>query len=265
MSRLKLAVATRCFGLPVKRAIQSAAQIGAQGVQLDAQNEVTPSSFGASGDRHFRKLLEEFNLSVAALRLPARRSLVEPEFIDQRVEHIKSALEFAWRLKVPILIIHPGTIENKEGENEAGGNFSLICEVMNDLAGYASHIGTDLCIACENNSSTIIHELISKVHTGFVGVDFDTAEMIFNSQDQENYIRTLHSSIKSYRLRDAVREMEGGGIEVPLGQGMVIWDQFLPLVSETAYQGWLTIDRTQGDRRLEDCRQAISYLQSILD
>ncbi len=260
MSRLKLAVATRCFGLPIKRAIKSAAQIGARGVQLDAQNEMTPSSFGASGERHFRKLLEEFNLSVASLRLPARRSLVEPEFIDQRIDHIKSALQFAWRLKVPILIIHPGTIENDEG-----GNFPLICEVMNDLAGYASHIGTDLCIACENNSSTIIQELISRVHAGFVGVDFDTAEMIFNSQDQENYIRALHSSIRSYRLRDAIREIEGGGIEVPLGQGMVVWDQFLPLVSETAYQGWLTIDRTQGNQQLEDCRQAISYLQSILN
>lgn len=258
MSRLKLAVATRSFGLPIKRAIKTAAQIGAQGVQLDVQNEVSPSSFGASGERHFNKLLEEFNLSIASFRLPARRSLEEPEFLDQRIAQIKSSMEFAWRLRVPILIIHPGTIQNKEEEN-----FALVCEVMNDLAKYASHIGTELCIACENNSSTTIQELISNVHTGPVGIDFDTAEMIFHKQDPESYIRMLHSSIKSYRIRDAVREMEGGGIEVPLGQGMVIWDQFLPLVSETAYQGWLAIDRTQGNQRLEDCRQAITYLQSI--
>ncbi|MCA9023362.1 MAG: TIM barrel protein, partial [Planctomycetaceae bacterium] len=184
MSRLKLAVATRCFGLPIKRAIKTAAQIGARGVQLDVQNEITPSSFGASGDRQFRKLLEEFNLSIASLRLPARHALTEPEFIDQRVSQIKSALEFAWRLRVPLLIIHPGSIQTAEG-----GNFLLVCEVLNDLARFASNIGTDLCIACESNSAPVIRELVSKVNAGFVGIDFDTAEMIFNQQNAETAIR----------------------------------------------------------------------------
>ncbi|QDT40440.1 Xylose isomerase-like TIM barrel [Gimesia alba] len=259
MLRLKLAVATRSFGLPIKRAIKTAAQIGARGVQLDVQNEITPSSFGASGDRQFRKLLEEFNLSIASLRLPARHALTEPEFIDQRVSQIKSALEFAWRLRVPILIIHPGQIQTDEG-----GNFLLVCEVLNDLVRFASHIGTELCIACETNSTSTIRELVSKVNAGFVGIDFDTADMVFSHQNQESAIRELHTWIKSYRLRDAIREMDRGGSEVPIGQGMVMWDQFLPLVMETGYQGWLTVDRTQGDQKLEDCQRGISYLNSLL-
>ena len=259
MSRLKLAVATRCFNMPMKRAIRSAAEIGARGVQLDAQNEVSPAAFGASGDRHFRKYLEEFNLSVASLRLPSRHALTEPEFLDQRVASIKSALEFAWRLKGPVLIIHPGTIQTGDG-----GNFENVCEILTDLARFASHIGTELCIACENNSPTMILELISEIRSGPIGVELDTAEMIFNNNDPESSIRELHSWIKTYRLRDAIREMDKGGIEVPLGQGMVMWDQFLPLVAETGYQGWLTVDRTQGDRRLKDCQLAISYLESVL-
>ncbi|QDT99792.1 sugar phosphate isomerase/epimerase family protein [Gimesia aquarii] len=259
MSRLKLAVATRCFGMPIKQAIKTAAQIGARGVQLDVHTEIIASSFGASGERHFRKLLEEFNLSIASLRLPAQRALTEPEFLDQRISAIKSALEFAWRLKVPFLIIHPGAIHTEEG-----GNFQIVSEVLNDLGKYASHIGTDLCIACEKNSPTVIRELISSVNTGFVGVEFDTAEMVFNNQNPETSVRELHTWIKSYRLRDAIREMDREGAEVPLGEGMVIWDQFLPLVSETGYQGWLAIDRTQGNQRLEDCRRAITYLQPML-
>jgi len=259
MSRPKLAVATRCFGMPVKRAIQTAAQIRARGVQLDIQNEVTPTSFGASGDRHFRKLLEEFNLSVTSMRLPSRHALTEPEFLDQRVATVKSALEFAWRLQSPILIIHPGTIQTEEG-----GNFAIVCEVLNDLARFASHIGTDLCVACENNSPTVIRQLVSEVRSGLIGVEFDTAEMIFNNNHPEKSIRELHTWIKSYRVRDAIREMDKGGVEVPLGQGMVMWDQFLALISETGYQDWLTVDRTQGDQRVEDCRRAITYLESVL-
>lgn len=259
MSRLKLAVATRCFGLPIKKAIKTAAQIGARGVQLDIQNEITPSSFGASGDRQFRILLEQFNLSLASLRLPARHALTEHEFLDERVSQIKSALEFACRLRVPSLIIHPGQIQTEEG-----GNFPLVCEVLNDLVRFASHIGTDLCIACEKNSASVIRDLVTKVDAGFLGIDFDTAEMIFNHQDPETAIRELHTWIKSYRLRDAVREMDRDGSEVPMGQGMVMWDQFLPLVMETSYQGWLTVDRTQGDQRLDDCRRAITYLNSLL-
>ncbi|QGQ31986.1 sugar phosphate isomerase/epimerase [Gimesia maris] len=259
MSRFKLAVATRHFGQPIKRAIKTAAQIGARGVQLDVQNEISPVSFGASGERQFRKLLEEFNLSVASLRLPARRTLVDPEFLDERVSQIRSALEFAWRMKAPCLIIHPGTIQSTDSSN-----FPMICEVLNDLARHASHIGTDLCLACEKNSSAVIRELISNVTTGFVGIDFDTAEMVYTRQDPEKTIRELYTWIKSYRLRDAVREMDGEGSEVALGKGMVVWDHFLPLVLETGYQGWLTVDRTQGESKLEDCRSGISYLNSLL-
>lgn len=259
MSRLKLAVATRCLGLPIRRAIKTAAQIGARGIQLDVQNEISPASFGASGDRQFRKLLEEYNLTVTSMRLPARHALTEPEFIDQRVSQIKTALEFAWRLRVPHLIIHPGIIRTGEG-----GNFPLVCEVLNDLVRYAAHIGTDLCISCETNATADVRQLVSKVETGFLGIDFDTAEMIFNHENQETAIRELYTWIKSYRLRDAVREMDRGGSEVPIGQGMVVWDQFLPLVMETGYQGWLTVERTQGDQRLEDCRRGIAYLKSLL-
>lgn len=259
MSRFKLAVATRCFGQPIKQAIKTAAQIGARGVQLDVQNEISPSSFGASGERQFRKLLEEFNLSVASLRLPARRTLVDTEFLDERVSQIKSALDFAWRLKAPYLIIHPGTIQSEDTST-----FPMVCEVLNDLARHASHIGTEICIACEKNSSAVIRELVSKVTTGFIGIDFDTAEMVYTRQDQESTIRELYTWIKSYRLRDAVREMDGEGSEVPLGKGMVMWDHFLPLVMETGYQGWLTVDRTQGENKRDDCRSGISYLNSLL-
>jgi sugar phosphate isomerase/epimerase len=259
MSRLKLAVATRGFGMPIKNAIKTAARIGARGIQLDVQQEISPASFGASGDRQFRKLLEEFNLSLASFRLPGRGALVDPEFLDQRISQIRAALEFAWRLQVPHLIIHPGLIQTGEG-----GNFEMICEVLNDLARFSDHIGTGLCIACGKNSPSVIRELVAKVNTGFLGVELDTADMIIHNQNPETTIRELHPWIRAYRLRDAIREMDTDGQEVSLGKGMVMWDQFLPLVWETAYQGWLAVDRTQGDQRVEDCRRGIDYLQSIL-
>lgn len=259
MSRLKLAVATRCFGMPIKNAIKTAARIGARGVQLDIQNEITPSSFGASGDRQFRKLLEEFNLGLASFRLPARGALTDPEFLDQRMSQIRGAIEFAWRLQAPSLIIHPGTIQTGEG-----GNFILIREVLNDLARFSDHIGTELCIACGRNSPAVIRELITTVHSGLIGVELDTAEMVLNSQNPESTIRELHAWIRSYRLRDAIREMDGEGQEVPLGKGMVMWDQVLPLIWETGYQGWLAVDRTQGSQRVEDCQRGINYLHSLL-
>ncbi|QDV15865.1 Xylose isomerase-like TIM barrel [Gimesia panareensis] len=259
MSRLKLAVATRCFGMPIKNAIKTAARIGARGVQLDVQQEISPTSFGASGDRQFRKLLEEFNLGLASFRLPARGALIDPEFLDQRMSQIRSALEFAWRLQVPTLIIHPGLIQSGEG-----GNIDLIREVLNDLARFSDHIGTELCIACGKNSSAVIRELVSQVNTGFLGIELDTADMILNNHNPETTIRELHPWIRAYRLRDAIREMDTDGQEVPLGKGMVMWDQFLPLVWETGYQGWLAVDRTQGDQRVEDCRRGIDYLKSIL-
>jgi sugar phosphate isomerase/epimerase len=76
-------------------------------------------------------------------------------------------------------------------------------------------------------------------------------------------LRTLHASVWQVRVRDAVREMDGSGVEVPLGRGEVVWDEFLALVDEIGYRGWLTVDRTAGDDKLHDAARAIQYLRRV--
>jgi sugar phosphate isomerase/epimerase len=54
------------------------------------------------------------------------------------------------------------------------------------------------------------------------------------------------------------------GLETPLGQGDVAWADVFNMLEESDYQGWLTINRTQGEDRRRDVARAVAYLQNML-
>jgi sugar phosphate isomerase/epimerase len=77
-------------------------------------------------------------------------------------------------------------------------------------------------------------------------------------------LRTLHSLILHLTARDAIRDIDAGGLETALGRGEVEWVELLPLLDEINYSGWVTVNRTQGDDRAGDAARAIQYLKNVL-
>ena len=75
--------------------------------------------------------------------------------------------------------------------------------------------------------------------------------------------RVLYESIIHVQVRDAIREVDGSGLEVNVGRGEVAWDEFLVLLDEAGYSGWLTIERTSGDDKQNDVARAANYLRNV--
>ena len=69
-----IAATTRCFRQPLKRAIRTAAEIGATGVHLTGGDELRPNEFSQSGRKQFLHMLGEFGLKVAGVSLPMQTS-----------------------------------------------------------------------------------------------------------------------------------------------------------------------------------------------
>ena len=98
MLQLKKGVKLECLRLPFKKALETAARIGADGVEINARTELKPAELSQTGIRHLRKMLSDLNLKVAAVHFPTRRGYDETDDLDRRLQATKDAMAMALSL-----------------------------------------------------------------------------------------------------------------------------------------------------------------------
>lgn len=259
MLSLRVAVATRCFQQPLKQSLITANAVGGQGVQFEVRNELKPSEFSETGRRQLLHYLDELGLSVSSLTFQTRRPLFEEQQLDARLAFIKEAMQFAFQLKAPVVTARIGRIPTDADSVES----QVLCEVLSDLARYGNHIGATFAITPTNESPETLAQLIAKIGDGPLGINFDPATFVMIDQDPAEAFRTLHEFVMHVQIRDALRDIDGSGLEVPVGRGEVGWEEVLALLDEAGYRGWLTVDRTTGDDKQNDVARAVKYLRRV--
>ena len=260
MPPLRIAIATRCLNLPLKESLRAAAGLGARGVQFDARDELRPGELTDTGRRQLLHGLGELGLSVASLALPTRRSFFDEDQLDARVAAMKRALDHAWQLQARVVTARIGKVP-AEKESKP---YRLLFEVLSDLARHGNQVGATLAITPSHDSPQALSELIGSIKTGPLGIDFDPAVLIMSGHDPVEAFRVLHALVLHFTARDAIRDVDAGGIETALGRGEVEWIELLPLLDETRYPGSVTVNRTQGDDRPGDAARAVQYLKNVL-
>jgi sugar phosphate isomerase/epimerase len=256
---LRLAVATRCFAQPLKSALLLASQFGATGVQLDARNETKPSEMSATGRRQFTHLLAEVGLAVASLDFPLRRPLWDIERLDARIEALKETMEFAYQLKARTVTVRLGGLPDESDKPGLG----LLQTVLNDLARHGNRVGVMLAVGQGREPAPRLVEVLRTVTEGPIGVNFDPAAAMTSETSPAEALQGLGDLVAHVMVRDATRDFDGNGREVPVGRGEVPWVELLALLQEMNYRGWLTVDRTQGEDRAGDAGRAIQFLKSV--
>jgi sugar phosphate isomerase/epimerase len=257
--QLKVALATHCLGQPLKSALLVASQLGATGVQLDARNEIKPSDISATGRRQFIHSLEEIGLAVASLDFPLRRPLWDMQRLDARVEALKQTMEFAYQLKSRTVTVRLGGLPDKEDATGLG----LLQTVLNDLARHGNRVGVTLAIGQGREPVERLLEVLRSVSEGPIGINFDPAAAMMSETAPTEALQAMNKLITHVMVRDATRDMDGNGSEVPVGRGEVPWVEVLALLQEMDYRGWLTVDRTQGEDRAGDAGRAVQFLKSV--
>jgi len=76
--------------------------------------------------------------------------------------------------------------------------------------------------------------------------------------------REWYSQVGYVRLRDARKDVDGGGIEVAYGEGAVDWTELPAVLTEAESQAWVCVERTGGDQRAEDVLHAVRSLKAML-
>ena len=261
MNRLKIGVRLESLGLPLRRALQEVQRLGVTGVQADAAGDLAPRTLSPTGRREVRHLLRSYNLELTALGCPLRRGLDTPEGQQQRIDHTKAVLGLSVDLGARIAIVQAGRAPEKADDPRA----PLLTEALRVLGQHGDRVGAVLALETSSESGAVLGAFLDRLNTGGLGVNLDPANLLMGGFDPYESARALrgravHSNAKDARVSGASRSAQ----EVPLGQGDIDWAQYLGVLEEIGYRGWLTIDREGGGNRVADVAAGVAFLRRFV-
>jgi sugar phosphate isomerase/epimerase len=260
LPELKIGIGLSSLRQPFKQALHTAASLGATGIEIDARNDLRPSELTDTGRRQLRKMLDDLNLRIAAIRFPTQRGYDVLNDLERRIDATKQAMKFAYSLGASVVINAIGYVPD-DPQHPA---YAQLQVSLRDLANYGHHVGAML--ACETGSEPIprLVGLLDSLGDQAIGISFNPASLVINDCYSEQSVQECASRILNVTARDAVRDLSRGrGIEVPLGRGSVDFPQVLGVLEEQHYRGWFIVDRLQATDAVAEIGQAIQFLKAL--
>jgi sugar phosphate isomerase/epimerase len=258
--QLKIGIQLASLQLPFKKALHTAAQMGAQGIEIDARTELRPREISHTGIRQLRKMLEDLNLRVCAVRFQTRRGYHVAEDLDRRVAASKEVLRFAYALGAPVVVNQVGEIPADEESTEWG----LLLQALADIGNCGQRVGSLLAADTGSEEGSDLARLIRALPTGALGINLDPGGLIVHGFSATEATRELAPYVLHVHARDGVRDLaRGRGLETPLGRGSVDFPELIGTLEEQGYRGFFTIQRERSDNPIEEIHQAAQYLSRL--
>lgn len=260
MLELKVGIQLASLRLPFRKALHTAAELGADGVEIDARNELKPQDLSRTGLRQLRKTLDDRNLRVCAVGFQTRRGYDVLEDLDRRVEATKQAMQFAYDLGASVVINQVGQIPTEPG----GAKWDLLMQVLTDLGRHGQRVGAMLAAETGAEDATTLRQLLDALPQGSIGVNLDPGNLIVNGFSASDAARQLGAHVMHVHAKDGVRDLaQGRGLETQLGRGAVDFPEILGTLEEHEYRGYFTIERQHANDPVLEVGQAVQYLRSL--
>jgi sugar phosphate isomerase/epimerase len=261
MNRLKFGIRLESLGLPIRRGLVEAARLGVTGVQVDVTGDLSPRNLSQTGRREFRHLLRSHNLELTALGCPLRRGLDTAVDQEERIEHVCKVMSLGFDLGPRITIVQAGKVP----ENPDAPGARLLTEALLALGHHGDRTGTVLALDTGLESGEVLRQFLARFDTGGLGANLDPGHLLANGFDPYASARALGRYVKHVQARD-VRKANASRAaqEVALGNGDIEWMEFLSILEEIEYRGWLTVARDEGDNRLADVAAGVAFLRRLV-
>lgn len=260
MLQIKVGIQLASLRLPFKQGLLTAAQMGADAVEIDLRNELRPEELSRTGIRHVRKMLDDLNLRVSCAAFRTRRGYDAADGLDRRIEATKEALRTAYGLGTTVVVNHIGRVPTEE--NPAA--WDLMREALADIGKVGQRVGATLAAETGTESGEELLRLIDSLPPGALGVDLHPANLILHNHSPREAARALAAHVIHVHAADATRDLaERRNIEVPLGRGTAEFPELLAILEEHRFRGYITIERRQSDNPVFEISQAVQYLRNL--
>lgn len=277
---MKIGAMVESFRLGFKNGVEKAASLGIEGIQAYATggelgvDDITDAKLKEALD-----IVKSNGLVFSAICGDFGHGFMNPEQNKIYVEKSKRVLDLAKKLECNIVTTHIGTVPAEENETK-----EIMRKACRELAEYADSVGSAFAVETGPEPGKVLGEFLDSLGAGGVRVNFDPANLVMCVDDRpENALKYLGKYVVHTHAKDgimlkkkieekinigeeakehqALADMGMKYLELPLGEGDVNFDVYLPALAATGFNGFLTIEREVGDNPEKDIALAVEFLR----
>ena len=282
MYNFPIGVIVDSFRTDIRTAIKSAAEIGADGIQMYAtRGAYSPDALDSAARRELLDYVKSHGLRFSALCGDLGMGFFRPERNPELIERSKRILDLAKDLETDIVTTHIGVVP----EDESNERYKIMQEACFELSRYADSIGSHFAIETGPETSAVLKKFLDALNSTGVAVNLDPANLVMvTGDDPVGAVYNLRDYIVHTHAKDGVMLHRGDPEviynvtphaaeldkidyfkEVPLGTGGVDFAAYLAALEDIGYRGFLTIEREVGDNPAADILTAKNYLTGIIN
>ena len=284
---MKIGVIIDSFRTDFKSAVEAAAAVGADGVQIGARFLTgNRDEMAGGGDSNLvtvdeaKKILDANGLQASAIcgdfgcdmYYTKNRALIDTE---------KRLLEMAKELGTNIVTTHIGVVP----ETADCVQYEAMHEVCYELAEFAKSVGGHFAVETGPEKAVLLRDFLDSLGSDGVAVNLDPANLVMCAgDDATEAVKTLGKYIVHTHAKDGVMlkpfdtkqlyapryygvpRIKGREVvysERPLGEGGVDWKSYLDALRAVGFDGYLTIERECGDNPARDIAAAVKFLDGF--
>ncbi|HWT75863.1 MAG TPA: sugar phosphate isomerase/epimerase [Mobilitalea sp.] len=284
MYKNKIGVMVDSFQLDLRAGIKKAREVGADGIQIYAvSGSMDPEHLGKSQRKELLDYIKSNGLVVSALcgDLGGHGFTMKEDNV-WRIEKSKRIMELAKDLEADVVTTHIGVIP----EDQANPRYRILKDACEELGRFGDFLGATFAIETGPERADTLKKFLDSLESNGVGVNLDPANLVMvTGDDPVKAVTTLKDYIVHTHAKDGIMIKKTdpqiiydffaeGGIgdlrledyfaEKPLGQGKVDFSEYMKALSQIGYEGFLTIEREVGADPEKDIKDAVSFLQALM-
>ncbi len=288
---MKIGAMVGSFRLGFRGGVEMAAKLGIEGIQATATtgSEIAAEDMTKDKIREALDIVHSNGMVFSALCGDFGTGFGNPEQNKWLIDASKRILDLSLELGCGIVTTHIGTVP--EEENEKRETMRKACR---ELALYADSVGASFAVETGPEKGWLLAEFLESLGAEGVRVNFDPANLVMCVDDRpEEALKYLGKYVVHTHAKDGIMlekkigealkinkdalQIEGDAkrhaqmlemgekyLELPLGQGDVDFDVYLPALHNTGFDGFLTIEREVGDNPVDDIAMAVGFLKDKL-
>ena len=237
--------------------LEAAASLGVDGVQFYVSDDLPDETV-----RDYLSRIHDKGMVFSAL-CGDIGAYTDPEANKEKVARFKRILDLSKKLECSIVTTHIGKVPEPK-ENPA--LYEILYNACKSIADYAANVGATFAIETGPEKAPLLKRFLDDLDSKGIGVNLDPANLVMCSCDDAaaacgvfgDYIVHTHA-------KDGINRGEGKWLEVPLGQGGVHFDTYLPALHAAGFDGFLTIEREVGATPEKDIGMAVDFLRAMKD
>ncbi len=282
MYKIPIGAMLESFRLNTKQAIETAAKIGVNGLQMYCtKGEHAPENMTEDKIKELLDMVKSNGLGFSAICGDLGMGFGNAELNVGLIEKSKRIVDLALKLETNIITTHIGVVP----EDSSHDRYKVMQEACFELAKYADSVGAHFAVETGPETSATLKSFLDTLGSKGVAVNLDPANLaMVTGDDAVEAVYNLKDYIVHTHAKDGVMIQRGNpeyiyrvvhpvpqeaeGVkyfeEVPLGKGSVDFPKYLEALSDIGYKGFLTIERECGENPVDDITMATEFLKNII-